>query len=208
MAVPLDAIRAFHNAFRKDMAAMDEIAFAAARGKGNLDPLVKRYNFFNEVLVWHAKGEEEHVFPAMEKVAPQVATAYEIDHRGLDTLFEMLNRAVKASDTLSVARAASAFDFFMTFHLNKEEAHLYRIFNDRVSIEEQWGIGGKMFQEVPRERFPEVVAWLFPLLGINDRENMTRIMQRNLPEPAFAGARKLIQAAVGDGWAELDQRLK
>jgi hemerythrin-like domain-containing protein len=208
MAVPLDAIRAFHNAFRKDLAAIDAVANNAARGKGNLDLLVKRYNFFNEVLVWHAKGEEEYVFPALEKVAPLMAEAYERDHRGLDSLYEKLQKAVNASDTLSVARATASFDFFLAFHLNKEEAHLYRIYNDKVSIEDQWVIGGKMFQEVPRERFPEVVAWLYPLLGLDDRENVTRIMQKNMPEPAFAGATKLIQAAVGNGWAELDQRLR
>jgi hypothetical protein len=208
MTVPLDAIRAFHNAFRKDLGAMDEIALAAARGRGNLDLLVKRYTFFNEILAIHAIGEEEFVFPALEKVAPLVAEAYERDHRGLDSLSQMLDKAVKASDTLSVSRATAAFNFFMVFHLNKEEAHLYRIFNDKVALQDQGVIIGNMFQKVPKERFPEVVAWLYPLLGINDRENMVRITQKNLPEPAFAGAKKLIQAAIGDGWAELAARLQ
>ena len=36
MAVPIDAIRAFHNAFRKDMAALDAAAYAAAAGRGHL----------------------------------------------------------------------------------------------------------------------------------------------------------------------------
>ena len=68
MAVPLDAIRAIHNAFRKDLAAMDAAAYTAARGQAGLDLVLKRYPFFNEVLVWHASGEEEYVFPALEKL--------------------------------------------------------------------------------------------------------------------------------------------
>src|SRR5271169_6611095 len=102
------------------MAAINAAAHMAARGQGNLDPVSKRYTFFNEVLVWHASGEEENVFPALENVAPLVAEAYERDHRGLDSLFESLNKSVKAADTLAIARATAEFNFFLGFHLNKE----------------------------------------------------------------------------------------
>jgi hypothetical protein len=207
MAVPLDAIRAIHNAFRKDIAAIDAAAFKAARGLSNLDPVIKRYTFFNEVLVWHASGEEEFVFPALENVAPLVAEAYERDHRGLDALYELLDKAIKASDTMAVARATAAFEFHLRFHLNKEEAHLYRIFNERVALANQGPIVGKMAQKIPQDRFPEAVAWLFPLLGPDDRENMTRIWRQSLPAPAFAMATKLIQKAIGNDWAELTRRI-
>jgi hemerythrin-like domain-containing protein len=207
MAVPLDAIRAVHNAFRKDIMAIDAAAHSAARGDGSLDLVLKRYTFFNEVLVWHASGEEESVFPALENVAPLVAEAYERDHRGLDSLYESLNKAVNASDTLAIARATAAFDFHLRFHLNKEEAHLYRIFDERVSLPDQGPIVGKMAQRIPQERFPELVAWLYPLIGPDDRENMTRIWQKSLPESAFGGITKLIHAAIGDGWAELTRRI-
>ena len=83
MAVPLDAIRAFHNAFRKDMAAMDAAAYSAASGLDGLDLVSKRYIFFNEMLAWHASGEEKYVFTELDKVAPLVAEAYQRDHRGL-----------------------------------------------------------------------------------------------------------------------------
>jgi len=207
MAVPLDAIRAIHNAFRKDLAAMDAAAFAAAGRNGNLDPVTKRYVFFNEVLVWHARAEEGAVYPALESVAPLVAEAYERDHRGLDSLFESLHEAVNAPDVLATARATAAFNFHLRIHLDKEEAHLYRIFNDRISLPDQGAVVGKMAQEIPQERFPELVAWLYPLLGPDDRENMTRIWRQALPAPAFAGTKFLIQAAIGDDWKELTRRI-
>jgi len=207
MAVPLDAIRAFHNAFRKDMAAIDAAAYAAAGGHGDLGLVMKRHVFFNEVLVWHARGEEDAVFPALENVAPLVAEAYERDHRGLDSLFESLHKAANASDLLATARATAAFNFHLRIHLDKEEAHLYRIFNERVSLSNQGAIVGKMAQGVPRERFPEVVGWLYPLLGPDHRENMTRIWQQAFPAPAFADATKLIKAAIADDWAELTRRI-
>jgi hypothetical protein len=48
---------------------------------------------------------------------------------------------------------------------------------------------------------------MFPLLGDDDRENMTRIWQMVLPPPAFAQVKLLIQKAVGKGWAELTRRI-
>jgi hypothetical protein len=207
MAVPLDAIRAIHNAFRKDLETIDAAANSAARGQAGLDLVIGRYLFFNEILVWHAVGEEEFVFPALEKVAPLVAEAYERDHRGLDILFNALQKAVNASDPVSIARATAAFNFHLSFHLGKEEVHLYRIFNERVSLPDQGAIIGKMSQKVPLERFPEVVRWLYPLIGPADRENMTRIWRQALPPPAFAGAVQLIKAVIGNDWAELVRRI-
>ena len=207
MAVPLDAIRAIHNAFRKDMTVIDAAAYSAARGQGSLDLVLKRYTFFGEILFWHANGEEKNVFPALENVAPLVAEAYERDHRGLDSLFESLKKAINASDTLAIARATAAFDFHLHIHLNKEDAHLYRIFNERISLPNQGAIVGKMAQEVPQERLPELVAWEYPLLGPDDRENMARIMQQVMPEAVFARVAKLIHAAIGDDWSELTRRI-
>ncbi len=207
MAVPLDAIRAFHNAFRQDVAAMDASACEAARGRDSLSQVLKRFSFFNEVLVWHASGEEEYVFRALESIAPLVSEAYERDHRGLDSLFEMFHGAVAASDMLEAARTTAAFKFHLDLHLEKEEAHLYRIFNERVPIKDQGNIIGKMGQTVPPERFPEVVGWLYPLIGHDDRENMTRIWKQALPEDHFAAAVTLIQTAIGNDWAELIRRI-
>jgi len=207
MAVPLDAIRAIHNAFRKDMSLMDEASFKAAQGQGNLDLVLKRYKFFNEVLVWHAIGEEEFVFPVMENVAPLVAEPYERDHRGLDLLFDQLNKEISSSDLIGITRATAAFNFHLRIHLDKEEAHLYRIFNERVSLPEQGSIAGKMAQKIPQNRFPELVAWLYPLIAIDDRENMTRIWQNTLPGQAFIKATEHIQEAIGNDWSELTRRI-
>jgi hypothetical protein len=66
---------------------------------------------------------------------------------------------------------------------------------------------GIMANEIPKERFPELVAWIYPLMDINDRENMTSIWQMVMPPQAFDQAKQLIKKAVGDGWAELIRRI-
>ena len=207
MAQPLDAIKAFHNAFRADMKLIDASALESARNGKKLTSTIERFRFFNEVLVWHAHGEEIAVFPAVEAVAPSVAEAYEKDHRGLDAAFDALNSAVSANDVLATARATAAFKFHLDLHLGKEDSHLYRLVRERVSMADQGKVVGIMANQIPQERFPELVAWIYPLMDNNDRENMTSIWQMVMPPPAFDQAKQLIKKAIGDGWAELIRRI-
>jgi len=207
MTEPLDAVLVFHNAFRRDMSAIDAAALDAARGKPGLAPTIERFRFFNEVLVWHAHGEELAVFPAVEAVAPSVAEAYERDHRGLDAAFEALSAAVSAHDALATARATAAFKFHLDIHLDKEDAHLYRLLRERVSPADQAKVVGLLASSVPQDRSPEATRWLFPLLGNDDRENLVRIWQSMMPPPVFAGVKQLIQGTIGSDWAELTRRI-
>jgi hypothetical protein len=207
MAEPVEAIRAFHNAFRNDMMRIDAAAFESAQGKEGLAAAIERFRFFNEMLVWHATGEEVAVFTALENVAPLVAEAYEKDHRGLDRAFDELNTSYSAHDTLKTARATAAFRFHLGIHLDKEDTHLYRIFRERIPLPDQGKALGVMASMIPQDRFPEMVSWLFPLIGNDDRENMTRIWQKMMPPPAFAGAKELIKKSIGTDWAELTRRI-
>jgi len=207
MTEPVDAIRAIHNAFRNDLKQIDAAALGSARGKDGLDSIIGRYRFMNEILVWHAHGEEIAVFPALEKVAPLVAEAYEKDHRGLDAAFTALDTAYTARDRLETARAAAAFRFHLDIHLNKEDTHLYRIFRERIPLPDQGKIAGVMSGTIPKDRFADAVAWMFPLIGHDDRENMTRIWQMVMPPPVFTGVKELIRKAVGSDWAELTRRI-
>ena len=155
----------------------------------------------------HARGEEIAVFPALEEVAPLVAEAYEKDHRGLDEAFDAMDAAVAAGDALATARASAAFKFHLDIHLFKEDTHLYRIFGERVPPPDQGKAVGIMAREIPPELQPQFITWMYPLLGDDDRENMTRVQQMVLPPEAFAGVKQLIQASIGDDWAELTRRM-
>jgi NRPS condensation-like uncharacterized protein len=114
---------------------------------------------------------------------------------------------VSAGDVLQTARASAAFKFHLDIHLGKEDAHLYRLIRERVPVPEQVKALGIMSSTVPQDRFPEVIAWMFPLLGDDDRENMTRIWQMVMPPPVFENVKPLIHKAIGNGWAELTRRI-
>jgi hypothetical protein len=204
---PLDAVKAIHNAFRRDVARIDATALNSARDNTVQALAVDQFRFFNEVLVWHAQGEELGIFPALEAVVPSVAEAYERDHRGLDAAFDTLTAAVVAGDRLETARATAAFKFHLDLHLAKEDAHLYRLMRERVPMPEQSRAVAMMASTVPPDRFPDLIAWLFPLLGHDDRENMTRIWQTVMPAPRFEIVKQLIEKAIGSDWGELTRRI-
>jgi hypothetical protein len=208
MAGPIDAVRVFHNAFRKDMAVIDAAALGDARDRPGLAQSIERFRFLNEVLVWHAQGEEVAIFPLLETVAPSVAWTYEQDHRGLDAAYDAFSAAVSARDKLETARASAALKFHLDLHLAKEDAHLYRLIRERVPLPEQGMAVGVMASSVPQARFPEVVAWLFPLVGHVDRETMTRAYKAVMPPEAFARVSQLVRQAIGDDdWVELKRRV-
>ena len=104
-------------------------------------------------------------------------------------------------------QAPAAFRFHLNIHLAKEDAHLYRIFRERISLPDQGKAVGIMAASIPQDRFAEVVAWLYPLIGNSDRENMIRIWQMMMPAPLFAATKELIRRAVPGDWAELVRRI-
>jgi hypothetical protein len=206
MKSPIDAVRALHNAFRKDMNVIDAAALDAARGKPGLAATIERFRFFNEMLAWHAHGEDSLIGPLLEGVAPSVYWAYEEDHRGLDAIFAALSNAVSLRDPLETARATKAFKFHLDLHLDKEDAHLYPLLQARVPLADLGNAIANMRRSAPQERFPEVVAWMFPLMEMDERVSMALDWKTGMPPQAFAGAMQLVQRAIGDEWAEFARR--
>ena len=198
MSSPLDAVRVFHNAFRADMAGIDAAALGAAQGVPGLEPALERFDFMNEVLEWHAEGEEEAVFTALEDIAPRLAWTYDRDHRGLDAAFAEFTRCMSLRDPVQTSRATATFTFHLDVHLGKADAQVYPVIVDTLSHEEQGRILGALSGRVPRDRFPEVVAWLFPLVGLDDRATMARIYQRAQPPEVVAGLMGIVRGAIGD----------
>jgi hypothetical protein len=136
-----------------------------------------------------------------------VYATYEHDHRGLDAIFADLNTAVSVRDPLETARATKAFKFHLDLHLAKEDAHMYRMIEERVSLADQYKAISSMGNSHPHDRFPDVVAWMFPLMNNDDRASILLFWKTTMPAPVFAHALPLIQRAVGDDWAALARRI-
>lgn len=197
---PVDLIIVAHSGLRRDLADIDAAALRAAREGGDVTGVVKRLEFYTAMLSWHAQGEDDGIFPALERVAPDVSASYELDHRGLDLASEGLDRAVQAGDTIGIARATAAFKFHLDMHLYKEEVHLYRLFVDRLDESAQAAAVGVFTDALPRNRFGDFVGWLFPLVDPEDRARVVRVWQTAMPPQVFAGSLGLVQRVLGDDY--------
>jgi iron-sulfur cluster repair protein YtfE (RIC family) len=207
MSGPIDIVLCLHNAFRRDALEIDEAAFKVAHSGGDAARILDRLRTTGEVLDYHARGEEEAVFPVIDSVAPLVAEAYILDHRELDTMVAGFEVMRAAPDALAVARATAVLNAHLRIHLNKEDAHLYRILRERTTEEEQKSIVGLMARKIPPDRTPTLVRWLFPLLGNDDRAVVTRGWMTLMPPQVFAGLKPIIRETLAGEWTELTRRI-
>jgi iron-sulfur cluster repair protein YtfE (RIC family) len=207
MSGPIDAVLCIHNAFRRDMSQIDEVAYQLARSDGDLTDVLNRFHIMGEILDYHARGEEEAVFPAIDRLVPLLNKTYILDHRELDRMVSGLEVLRKAPDGLTAARATAALNQHLRLHLDKEDAFLYPMLRERTSLDEQVSIIGHMAGAVPPDRSPVLVQWLFPLLSNDERVVITRIWMSLMPPPVFDGVKPLIRDAVGGEWIELKRRI-
>lgn len=203
MSRPIDIIRCFHNAFRRDIAQIDDTVYSIAREGGDFTSVLDRLHTMNELLDIHARGEEAAVFPAMDKLLPQVATPYLMDHRELDNMVDDLETIRKDSDPLTTARATAILRSFLRIHLNKEDAHLYRILRERTTDNEQIDIGALMSRSIPPDKYPTMIQWVLPLLDLEDQVIVAKGWANVMPPQVFAGIRPLIEKAVAGNWVKL-----
>ena len=207
MSGPIDVVRCFHNAFRRDIFQIDDSVFKIARNSGDLSPILDRLHVMDEVLDYHARGEEAAVFPAVDNVAPLVAKAHLMDHRELDAMVSGLEAMRKAPDPLAAARATAVLNSHLRIHLDKEDTYLYPILRERTTENEQASIVGLMSKKVPPEKFPNLIQWLFPLLDLEDQVVVTKGWSTLMPLQVFAGVKPLIKKAVAENWAKLTLRI-
>lgn len=67
MVAPFEAVTAIHNAFRRALKEIDEAVLQAAKVKGDMSSVIDRLKWFGQILDFHAKGEKEVVFTALER---------------------------------------------------------------------------------------------------------------------------------------------
>lgn len=204
---PIDIVHSIHNAFRRDIFQIDDLVFKTARSGGNFTPVLGRLHIMNEILDYHARGEEAAVFPAVDNVAPLVAKAYLMDHRELDIMVSGLEAMRNMPDPLATARATAVLSSHLRIHLDKEDAHLYPILRQRTTESEQASIVGLMSRSVPSDRFPTLIQWLFPLLDIENQVVVTQGWMSLMPPQVFANVKPLIEKAVAENWVELNRRI-
>ena len=208
MVAPLDIIKPIHNAFRKGLIDIDDSAYQIAKNGGDLSPVLERLKSYNEFLIFHADGEELAVFPAVDKIAPQVAQAFLMDHRELDTMTEGTAKVVGAANELDAARATASLWTHLRIHLDKEDTFLYPLLRKGIPEAEQAPIVGTMASRVPHDEMPRVIGFLMANMTNEERETANRVWMALMPEQVFAGVKELVKGSVTSAdWSDLTRRI-
>lgn len=200
---PIDIVRCFHNAFRRDIFEIDKSVLKIASSVGDIGLVFDRLHILGEILNYHAKGEEAAVFPAFDKLRPFVSPGYLFDHHELDNMVETLEKIRKAPDILETARGTAVLHSHLRIHLDKEDLYLYPILREQTTDGEQAAIGRIMSSKIPPERFPDLAHWLFPLLRLNDQIMVIKGWMTMMPSPVFTNTKPLIRKNVGDNWVKI-----
>jgi hypothetical protein len=87
--------------------------------------------------------------------------------------------------------------------LDKEDAHLYQILRERTTENEQATITGLMSRQVPPERFPIMIHWLFPLLDLNNQSVVIKGWMELMPPQVFAKVKPEIEKVIPESWGDL-----
>jgi len=132
-----------------------------------------------------------------------------MDHRELDKMVNSLEDMLleNSPDPLQAARATAVLNSHLHIHLDKEDAHLYPILREKTTLSQQVAIGGIMSSKIPPDRFPSAIAWLFPLLDLNDQVTVTKGWMTLMPAQAFENVKLLIKNAVAQGWEAIAQKI-
>ena len=208
MVAPLDVITPIHNAFRKGLIDIDNDVYGVAKNGGDLSPILDRLNEYNRYLKYHADGEEAAVFPAIDKIAPQVAKAFEMDHRELDVMSEGTEKVVGAKNELDAARATASLWTHLRVHLDKEDAFLYPMLRGGVSEAEQGPIVGIMASLTPHDKLPGLIAFIMHNNDHAERETVNRVWMALMPEPVYTNVKGVVKDSItSEDWADLTKRV-
>ena len=178
----------------------DRVPAEASFSRGDVNDLPRLWTLLQGV---------ECVYHLAARVSVQESMRYPREYNAVNVggTVSVLEAMGKAPDPLAAARGTAVLNSHLRIHLDKEDIHLYPILRERISESEQVSIVGLMSKKVPPEKFPTLIQWLFPLLGLEDQVVVTKGWMTLMPPQVFAGVKPLIKKSVAGNWSELARRI-
>jgi hypothetical protein len=200
METPVRGVRFIHRAI---LAEVGKIESEAVEGRSAA--VAERLPFFERVLHLHNTGEEVGLFPDIEARAPDVVSAYLVDHSEEKLLFASLRDSCAAGGP-NLVRAASAVAAHLRLHIKKEEELIVPLVERLFSIPEQGAQVGKMLAQFTPADMAQLVPWLVTSLEIEDRRTYVGLLEKVMPAAVFAAAIATVKGGVTpEVWASLQR---
>ncbi|HZG84351.1 hemerythrin domain-containing protein [Paenibacillus sp.] len=190
-------------------------------GKMDVDDEERRGAFFAEfkdvaaMLHQHAKDEDTHIDPLIERCAPEVSRALEEQHRRSEEQLSALERSAAELERSFDAEAWLSFvDEFNRFvgdyylHLYHEEAiampRLWASYDDAALL----ATSMKLRSGIPAHIQSNFQKYMIPAASIQEQTMMLSGAKSSVPEPVFQGICALYESLLpADEWKKLQERV-
>ncbi|MFX1457609.1 MAG: hemerythrin domain-containing protein [Promethearchaeota archaeon] len=189
----------------------------------NLSELVslgEKLQYLWDILKAHAEGEEEFLFPHLEKgdksIFIKLKQAHEKAHEDIEKLRKRFLE-IKGADVETDEKAIEMTEFkrqYNTFlsqyfsHLQDEELKANPILWNMLSDEELMVIVPKIASKITPEIMQYFMVYFLKAINPEERLGLLLGMQKNAPEPVFKGILKIAETSLDESdWKKLKQGL-
>ncbi len=200
---------------------MYEVGKADASDESELTLLDEKLQYLWGILKAHAEGEEEYLFPVLEKENENFFTKMKEAHDKFHKLINELGIEFKKILDTSIendekagklAEFVKQYNLFLSqyfSHLQDEELDANPILWKVLSDEELMVIIPKIAAKIPPNVMQYFTSYFVRAINHTQRLGLLMGMKKNLPEPVFEGILKIAEASLeGKDWKKLKQTLE
>jgi iron-sulfur cluster repair protein YtfE (RIC family) len=199
---------------------MYELGKSDVSNLSELNSLEEKSKYLWDILKAHAEGEEEFLFPHLERENKSFFTkmkqAHDHFHEEIDILRNNF-RKIKETDIGSDEKVELMSNFikqYNTFlsqyfsHLQDEELEANPILWKALSDDELMVIVPKIASKSPPEIMQYFMVYFLRAVNHTERLGLLMGMQKNAPEPVFKGILNIAEDSLEDSdWQRLKQSL-
>jgi hypothetical protein len=214
---PIESIFFVHTAIRRDAHAIEQLAQHAESTEA-IRELAARFEWFARAVTFHTKGEEDLLYPELEKRAPHVGAAYVFDHQDDQRLFEETRAALRgareaAGDArrehlAAVRRLTAHVAAHSELHVRKENELVVPLVAKLFSPPEQGAQIQAIVAAIGPDDMRRAAPWLVGHLDAPDRVAYVAMMQKVMPPERFTAVAGWIREGIGaEAWTPIAQKL-
>lgn len=217
-----DVYGAVHKGIRFLMTeVMYDLGKSDVNSSSELTSLEEKLRYLWEVLKAHAAGEEEFLFPHLERGDETIFTKLKEAHQEAEKQIEILKNDFKTiletkmgddEKTEHFSKFTKQYNSFLAFyssHLQDEELDANPILWRALSDEDLMVIIPKIAAMIPPEIMQYFMSYFLRAINHTERLGLLVGMKKNLPEPAFKGILNIAESSLKEpDWLKLKQALE
>lgn len=216
-----DVYRPVHKGLRLLMTEiMYELGKSDVINLTELNSLEEKLQYLWDILKAHAEGEEEFLFPHLEKENKSIFTKLKLAHDKSHEQIEILRnrfREIKGADIGYDEKAEQMSEFTRQYnsflsqyfsHLQDEELEANPILWKVLSDDELMVIVPKIASKTSPEIMQYFMSYFIRAINHTERLGLLMGMRKNVPEPVYKGILNITKASLEEpDWQRLKQTL-